>query len=232
MSNPHIPFDPRSVDPLVLVEDQDRPLIWIGGEVLDAKSYHVGISDGVAASPRWGRILVAALVLVLVAFAAGRVSAAPRSGQTTERVDVSAPSSAALSGAPPAAPPSGSVATERPREPSGGAPLPSPAAAPDPSPATSGLASFVAPAFGSRYLALPAGRGIRVTICGPAGCVTRTSTDAGPDRAMQRAGRIADLSWADFRRICGCDPYLAGLVRVTVRAAGPAVTPPPTDVAP
>ena len=81
-----------------------------------------------------------------------------------------------------------------------------------------GLASFVEPAYGPRYLALPDGHGVTVRICGPAGCVVRTSTDAGPDRAMQRARRVADLSFVDFRHLCGCDPWSVGLLRVTVTA--------------
>ena len=77
-----------------------------------------------------------------------------------------------------------------------------------------GVASFMAPGYGARYLALPGGPGITVRICGPAACVVRTSTDAGPDLAMQRAGRVADLSFADFALVCGCDPWVVGLVRV------------------
>ena len=92
-----------------------------------------------------------------------------------------------------------------------------------------GLASFVGPGYGPRYLALPAGPGVTVYICGPVSCVVRTSTDAGPDLAMQRAGRVADLSYADFRAICGCDPYVVGLVRVTV---APIPAPPVTATAP
>jgi hypothetical protein len=92
-----------------------------------------------------------------------------------------------------------------------------------------GKASFVGPSYGSRYLALPEGPGVTVTICHASRCVTRRSTDAGPDRAMQRAGRVADLSWADFRRLCLCDPYVVGLLRVTVDYGGPGVTPPATD---
>jgi hypothetical protein len=65
-----------------------------------------------------------------------------------------------------------------------------------------------------------------VYICGPVACVVRTSTDAGPDLAMQRAGRVADLSFADFRRVCGCDPWAVGLVRVTV---APIPAPPVTS---
>ncbi len=94
-----------------------------------------------------------------------------------------------------------------------------------------GAASFVGPSYGPTYLALPEGPGHTVTICGPADCVTRTSTDAGPDLAMQRAGRVADLSFADFHRVCGCDPWQRGLINVTV-TYGPTLTPPPTDTEP
>lgn len=83
-----------------------------------------------------------------------------------------------------------------------------------------GIASFVAPSYGSTYLALPGGRGITVTIYGPAGSVVRRSTDAGPDRERQRAGLVADLSFADFRKLCGCDPWLVGHIRVRVVYGG------------
>jgi hypothetical protein len=69
--------------------------------------------------------------------------------------------------------------------------------------------------YGPTYLALPQGPGKTVTICGPKGCVRRTSTDAGPDKAMQRAGRVADLNVYDFQKVCG--PPSMGLCRVTVR---------------
>jgi hypothetical protein len=79
-----------------------------------------------------------------------------------------------------------------------------------------GTASFMAPKYGRYYLALPEGPGHRVTICGRAACVTRISTDAGPDLAMQRAGRVADVAFWDFATICGCDPWAKGLVRARV----------------
>ncbi len=110
-----------------------------------------------------------------------------------------------------------------------------------------GIASFVSPRFGPRYLALPGGPGIRVRICGRVGCVNRTSTDAGPSLAMQRAGRVADLSHSEFARVCGCSPNRVGLIHVTVwyldfdprkhvppgevptPIGGPVPTPPATD---
>jgi hypothetical protein len=108
---------------------------------------------------------------------------------------------------------------------------------PDTSTVRSGTASHVGTRFGRRYLALPEHRwgrpGITVRICGPAACVTRTSTDAGPDRAMQRRGRVADLNAWDFVRVCGCSAS-RGLVRVTVTYDLDAVrsTLPPTETTP
>lgn len=107
---------------------------------------------------------------------------------------------------------------------------------PDTSTVERGTASHVGTRFGRRYLALPEHRwgrpGIRVTICGDGGCVTRTSTDAGPDKAMQRAGRVADLNWWDFMEVCGVGPDEPdpGLCTVTIAygATAPA-TLPPTD---
>jgi hypothetical protein len=83
--------------------------------------------------------------------------------------------------------------------------------------ARSGVASYMAASYGADYLALPAGPGIRARICGAGGCVTMTSTDAGPDRAMQRAPyyRVADLSLVAWLRVCGL-PASRGLCRVAV----------------
>jgi hypothetical protein len=95
-------------------------------------------------------------------------------------------------------------------------------------------ASHVGTQFGDRYLALPEHRwgqtGLLVEICGDGGCVTRRSTDAGPDLAMQRAGRVADLNAWDFERVCGC-PASAGLATVTVEYLRE-VPLPATDTAP
>ena len=166
------------------------------------------------------RVLIAVAIIVYLAS-----SATPRPARTTAPVpsrDLSvAPGlSAELTGAPLVVPPQPEVAAQ------GGAPH-----------LIAGTASHVGTQFGRHYLALPEHRwgrpGIRVTICGVA-CVTRTSTDAGPDLAMQRAGRVADLNWYDFAIACGVeagepDP---GLCAVTVAYLGPQMTLPPTDVAP
>jgi len=81
-----------------------------------------------------------------------------------------------------------------------------------------GLVSWMPERYGRNYLALPQGPGHRVTICGAGGCLTMTSTDAGPSKASQRRGRVADIGVLTFERICGV-PRSAGLCRVTVSRA-------------
>jgi hypothetical protein len=80
-----------------------------------------------------------------------------------------------------------------------------------------GIASHYGRRYGPQWLALPEGPGIRVQVCA-VGCIKRVSNDAGPDLAMQRKGRVVDLSWHDFQIVCGVaegapDP---GLCRVTI----------------
>ena len=87
-----------------------------------------------------------------------------------------------------------------------------------------GKASWMPERFGANYLALPNGAGHRVTICGKR-CLVMTSTDAGPSKAMQRAGRIADIAVRKWEYICGV-PRSVGLCPVTVT---PARTLPATD---
>ena len=77
-----------------------------------------------------------------------------------------------------------------------------------------GTASTYGPGYDG-YLALPSGPGHRVRICGAGGCIVRVSNDAGPSLAMQRLGRIVDLSVADFEAVCGV-PWTRGLCRVSV----------------
>lgn len=96
-------------------------------------------------------------------------------------------------------------------------------------PLVHGIASYVGPRYGSRYLALPGGPGLRVRVCSASKCLMRTSTDAGPALFLQRQGRVADLSRADFRTLCGCRPELVGLIHVTVAYAAPKL--PETDTA-
>ena len=82
-----------------------------------------------------------------------------------------------------------------------------------------GIASTYGPGFDG-YLALPSGPGHRVRVCGAAGCVERVSNDTGPDLAMQRLGRVVDLSVADFEAVSG-QPWRVGLTRVTVEFMTP-----------
>jgi hypothetical protein len=67
----------------------------------------------------------------------------------------------------------------------------------------SGTWAYADPSYGPLYLAIPEGPGWRVRVCGPAACLDRVSTDAGPDLFLQRAGRIGDLSAVDFEAVCG-----------------------------
>ena len=83
-----------------------------------------------------------------------------------------------------------------------------------------GTASTYGPAFGPGWLAVPRGPGIRVRVCGAARCIERTSTDAVPDLASQRAGRIVDLSVHDFELVTGLD-WTRGLAPVTVEELAP-----------
>lgn len=78
--------------------------------------------------------------------------------------------------------------------------------------------SWVAPRFGDRYLALPIGPGWLVDLCS-AKCVRIRSTDAGPDLAMQRQGRVADVAVAIFETISGVDRRF-GLAPVTWTVVG------------
>ena len=78
------------------------------------------------------------------------------------------------------------------------------------------IASWMPERYGADYLALPEGAGHRVTICGAAACVTLTSCDAGPDKAMQRAGRTVDLGVLTWEYVTGL-PRSRGLAWVTVR---------------
>lgn len=82
------------------------------------------------------------------------------------------------------------------------------------------------------YLAIPIGPGKWVRICGPADCLERRSTDAGPNHDMLVAGRIADLNLSDWLTICGL-PRDAGLCPGSWTLIGrPGATPPATDVDP
>ena len=97
-------------------------------------------------------------------------------------------------------------------ETAGGTPISSPSGT------RSGIAAYAAPSFGNLYLAIPEGPGRRVKICVSGRCIERVSTDAGPALFRQREGRVADVSWSDFRYLCQCNPSVIGLLRVQVTA--------------
>lgn len=82
-----------------------------------------------------------------------------------------------------------------------------------------GLASTYGPRFSEHWVALPDGPGWRFRVCGAGGCRELVSTDAGPDRAMQRQGRIVDLPVGAFEDVCGV-PWTMGLCNVTVTILG------------
>lgn len=182
-------------------------------------------------------VVLATCALLVSAFFFGRASAAPRpaaaivipTGTSNGSASIdrtSVPSgnpSPQWTGAPPEDPRAPVQSAARPGQAgSGGAPTSS----------IVGVASYVRRSLGDRYLALPAGPGVRVRICSSSTrCLVRTSTDAGPDLAMQRRGRVADLSFVDFAWLCRCDPPRVGLLHVTVEELrAPRITPPPTDV--
>ena len=68
-----------------------------------------------------------------------------------------------------------------------------------------GTWAWADPSHGDRYLAIPEGPGYRVLVCGPAACLERFSTDAGPVKSLQRAGRLGDLSARDWLTVCGVE---------------------------
>jgi hypothetical protein len=81
-----------------------------------------------------------------------------------------------------------------------------------------GTASTYGPGWDG-WIAWPDGPGWRLRVCGPGGCVVVVTTDAGPDRAMQRAGRIVDLDVETFERVAGAS-WTTGLTKVTVTVLG------------
>ena len=94
-------------------------------------------------------------------------------------------------------------------------PQPTATAAPVPAHLVRGIASWMPARYGPLYLALPEGAGVRVRICGAAGCLVMRSTDAGPSLAEQRAGRIADIAVVVWERLTGL-PSSRGVAWVTV----------------
>ena len=95
-----------------------------------------------------------------------------------------------------------------------GAPTPNPGTTAPPTETWTrqGIVNWAGASHGPAYLALPIGPGHRVELCGPAGCLTLVSTDAGPDRERQRAGRIADLAVGLWESISGVPRGYGGFV--------------------
>lgn len=210
MSQPHVPWDPRDADPLHVVERELE--VWEAGyaAAIDGQRWRVA---GLLLAGLSGAIVGALLTVAIVS------AAAPRSGSlppipVADAGQTGAPRGQAGTGFAPGVA-TGPAAAEFPS----GAPI-------------TGIASYVGAFLGDRYLALPEGRGVRVRICAGDRCIVRTSTDAGPDLAMQRRGRVADVSYRDFAWLCRCHPPDVGLVPVTVTRLGPGVTPPPTETEP
>lgn len=85
-------------------------------------------------------------------------------------------------------------------------------------PTRTGIASTYGPGW-KGWIAWPQGPGWMLRICGPADCVVVVTTDAGPDRAMQREGRIVDLDVATFERVAGAS-WTIGLTKVKVTVLG------------
>jgi hypothetical protein len=205
------------------------------------------------------RAILAALLLTFVLAAP---QGAPNIGSQLSGTPLTrAGTTSALPGAP-HGPLNGRISDEEPGRPATERPLvggaPSPVAAQQlvvgtsgPSaPATSGIGtalmggtlSYVDPSYGPLYLALPFPRGTVATVCGPADCVLRRSTDFGPDQRIH-PDRIADLSARDWMVVCG-QPLSAGLCagtveleppiapaddRMRIEDGGPVFTLPPTD---
>jgi len=81
-----------------------------------------------------------------------------------------------------------------------------------------GIASTYGPGWRG-WIAWPLGPGWMLRICGPGGCAVVVTTDAGPDLAMQREGRIVDLDVTTFERVAGV-PWTVGLIKVRVTVIG------------
>lgn len=95
---------------------------------------------------------------------------------------------------------------------------PTPVPKPRPLRVVHGTATTYGPGWDG-WIAWPAGPGWRLRICGAGGCALRTSNDAGPSKAGQRAGRVVDLDVATFELVCG-KPWRAGVCTVRVEVLG------------
>jgi hypothetical protein len=79
------------------------------------------------------------------------------------------------------------------------------------------------------YVAIPIGPGHTIEVCA-ARCIIVTSTDAGPNHAMLKAGRIMDLAAHWWVEVCQL-PLSAGTCVGSWRVVG-ALVPPATDADP
>lgn len=84
--------------------------------------------------------------------------------------------------------------------------------------ARTGIASTYGPGW-KGWIAWPQGPGWMLRVCGAGGCAVVVTTDAGPDLAMQRQGRIVDLDVDTFERVAGV-PWTVGLSKVRVTVLG------------
>jgi hypothetical protein len=182
-------------------------------------------------------LFVAIVAIALVAFLIANRSAAPRSAPdptaTPAARDVSELARGASGPEPSGAPHDEAIPRTRGIE---------PATTPDPAhQAAVGAPQNLHPRVGregdiahsgsrSPYVAIPLGPGIRIRVCGPADCITVTSTDAGPNRASLLAGRIMDLDIGRWERVCGMPARFGLCPGSWVRVGASSPTLPPTDV--
>jgi rare lipoprotein A (peptidoglycan hydrolase) len=169
--------------------------------------------------------------LLVVAFVAGRASAAPRSAQTTERVDMSALSSAGPIGAPRSGMPAASADDASRVVAAPVASVGAPSSSPDVELGTaieSGVASWYDDGP-NLYAAVPdwsfGDEPYQVRVCRSGRCVTVTVRD----HCGCPGNRIIDLSPEAFARLA---PLSVGLVVGTVEGSGPSVTLPATETEP
>jgi len=171
------------------------------------------------------RALGCMAVLIVLAFGLGRASADAASRSAPDPTTVPASTDRPTGGpSDPIVRPSGTSDLEQSGAPSRAAsqspassrPVPAPRGTPRPLDRVTreGIASTYGEGWDG-WIAWPGGPGYRLRVCGAGGCRTVTSNDAGPDRAMQRRGRIIDLDVPTFEHVCGV-PWRYGLCPVVV----------------
>lgn len=106
-------------------------------------------------------------------------------------------------------------------DPSGGLDGAASYARPTPKPhlfSVSGIATTYGPGWDG-WIAWPDGPGYILRVCGPGGCETVVSNDAGPSLKGQRMGRVIDLDVPTFESVCGVR-WTRGTCNVTVIVKG------------